>query len=141
MPICCLLWSRESAVLGSQLDNQSLILNQTPSALGSQPLVNTHMRDTLEIHSPDLPNIICAHFSPLEDCEWSHQGKGVAGQKDIMTVILFFRFSFCTKQSIYSSVFQHKYIRKELYYILLGTKKVMKAELTDSLHLLYALTF
>lgn len=52
-------------------------------------------------------------------------------------------FLFAQKQSIYSSVLQHKYIRKELYYILLGTKKknVMKAELTDFLHLLYALTF
>lgn len=53
-------------------------------------------------------------------------------------------FLFAQKQSIYSSVLQHKYIRKELYYILLGTKKkkknVMKAELTDFLHLLYALT-
>lgn len=51
-------------------------------------------------------------------------------------------FLFAQKQSIYSSVLQHKYIRKELYYIL-GTKKkkyVMKAELTDFLHLLYALT-
>lgn len=54
-------------------------------------------------------------------------------------------FLFAQKQSIYSSVLQHKYIRKELYYILLGTKKKKKksdeAELTDSLHLLYALTF
>lgn len=50
-------------------------------------------------------------------------------------------FLFAQKQSIYSSVLQHKYIRKELYYILLGTKKnVMKAELTDFLHRLYALT-
>lgn len=56
-------------------------------------------------------------------------------------------FLFAQKQSIYSSVLQHKYIRKELYYSLLGTKKknnnnnnVMKAELTDFLHLLYALT-
>lgn len=49
-------------------------------------------------------------------------------------------FLFAQKQSIYSSVLQHKYIRKELYYILLGTKNVMKAELTDFLHLLYALT-
>lgn len=32
-------------------------------------------------------------------------------------------FLFAQKQSIYSSVLQHKYIRKELYYILLGTKK------------------
>lgn len=52
-------------------------------------------------------------------------------------------FLFAQKQSIYSSVLQHKYIRKELYYILLGTKKKKsdEAELTDSLHLLYALTF
>ena len=34
-------------------------------------------------------------------------------------------FLFAQKQSIYSSVLQHKYIRKELYYILLGTKKKM----------------
>lgn len=67
-----------------------------------------------------------------------------------MTVLFFFSsvFLFAQKQSIYSSVLQHKYIRKELYYILLGTKKkkekkknVMKADLTDFLHLLYALTF
>lgn len=35
-------------------------------------------------------------------------------------------FLFAQKQSIYSSVLQHKYIRKELYYILLGTKKKKK---------------
>lgn len=54
-----------------------------------------------------------------------------AGQKNIMTVLFFFSvFLFAQKQSIYSSVLQHKYIRKELYYILLGTKKnVMEAEL------------
>lgn len=86
------------------------------------------MRDTLEIHFPDPPNVNCTHFSPLEDCEWPHQGKGVAGQKDIMTVLFFFFsvFLFAQKQSIYSSVLQHKYIRKELYYILLGTKKKKK---------------
>lgn len=45
-----------------------------------------------------------------------------------MTVLFFFFsvFLFAQKQSIYSSVLQHKYIRKELYYILLGTKKKKK---------------
>lgn len=37
-------------------------------------------------------------------------------------------FLFAQKQSIYSSVLQHKYIRKELYYILLGTKKKKKSD-------------
>lgn len=37
-------------------------------------------------------------------------------------------FLFAQKQSIYSSVLQHKYIRKELYYILLGTKKKKKRD-------------
>lgn len=53
-------------------------------------------------------------------------GGGDAGQKDIMTVLFFPVFLFAQKQSIYSSVLQHKYIRKELYYILLGTKKKKK---------------
>lgn len=42
-------------------------------------------------------------------------------------------FLFAQKQSIYSSVLQHKYIRKELYYILLGTKKKCDEGGTDRL--------
>lgn len=43
--------------------SDSLILSQTPSALGSQPLVNTHSRAALEIHSPDAPQILCTPTS------------------------------------------------------------------------------
>lgn len=47
--------------------------------------------------------------------------------------MLFPFFFFAQKQSIYSSVLQHKYIRKELYYMLLGTKKKCDEGGTDRL--------
>lgn len=61
--------------------------------------------------------------------------EGGARQKDIV-MVLFPVFLFAQKQSIYSSVVQHKYIRKELLLYFSGHKKkekkpVMKAELTD----------
>lgn len=107
----------------------------------SQSLLNVQAGDVLREELRCLDPIWA--LTPSEEgCRQSCQGKGDARQKDIITV-LFSVFLFAQKQSIYSSVLQHKYIRKELYYILLGTKKkknVMKAELTDFLHLLYALT-
>jgi hypothetical protein len=104
------------------------------------------MRDTLEIHFPDPPNVNCTHFSPLEDCEWPHQGKGVAGQKDIMTVLFFFfPFFFLHKNSPFIQVFSSTSTLERSFIIFFWAQKKKKksdeAELTDSLHLLYALTF
>lgn len=63
--------------------------------------------------------------------------------------LFFSLFFFAQKQYIYSSVLQHKYIRKELVCIIvfwapkkkeINQEDGMEAERTDFLHLLHALT-
>lgn len=72
--------------------------------------------------------------NPPEKAAASSHARGKETRDKRTLLRCFYRFFlFAQKQSIYSSVLQHKYIRKELYYILLGTKKKCDEGGTDRL--------
>lgn len=90
-----------------------------------QSLFNDHAGDVLEGETACLDPVLIPPTWAL-DPSGEGMNRHVGGRRRKTKGHYYGAFSvflFAQKQSIYSSVLQHKYIRKELYYILLGTKK------------------